>query len=111
MSVSGNGSACATDGWLSPAERVVMRMRRAAAAGLVLLLAACGSTGMRSQGSQSQGAQNPPPVFNLSGYSAQYKKGHADGCAQRRDDRLYRDEADYMMGVNDGRNACAKLRR
>lgn len=51
------------------------------------------------------------PRFNLSGYSAAFKRGHADGCAsaggtQRRDDRLYRSDADYMMGWNDGRSAC-----
>lgn len=52
-----------------------------------------------------------PPRFNLSGYSAVYKRGHADGCAtaggtQRRDAKLYREDADYMMGWNDGRSAC-----
>lgn len=55
----------------------------------------------------------PPKSFNLAGYSAVYKRGHADGCVsadrtQRRDERLYRDDADYMMGWNDGRSACAK---
>ncbi len=78
---------------------------------LVLLLAACGTTTSTTGGRGTPGAQNPPPVFNLAGYSAQYKKGHSDGCAQRRDDRLYRDEGDYMMGWNDGRSACAKMRR
>ncbi len=94
-----------------PAAQVGVRIRRAAAAAMVLLVAACSSTGMRSPDPQNQGVQNPPPVFNLSGYSATYKKGHVDGCAQRRDERLYRDEADYMMGWNDGRGACAKMRR
>ena len=67
-----------------------------------LLLAACGTP-----------AQNQPqkPQFNLSGYSATFRQGHADGCAsasgkQRRDERLFRDNADYMMGWNDGRSAC-----
>lgn len=54
-----------------------------------------------------------PHRFNLSGYSAVYKRGHADGCASadgsmRRDAGRYRDDADYMMGWNDGRSACAK---
>lgn len=71
---------------------------------LAVMLAACGAM-------STTGTRNPPPVFNLAGYSAQYKKGHADGCAQRRDDRLFRDDADYMMGWNDGRTACAKMRR
>jgi len=53
------------------------------------------------------------PRFNLSGYSAVYKNGHADGCAsadgsRRRDESLYRADTDYMMGWNDGRSACAR---
>ncbi len=76
-------------------------LRAAAGALLGTLLAACGTPGTTGK----------PQSFNLAGYSAQYKRGHADGCAQRRDDRLYRDEGDYMMGWNDGRSACAKTRR
>jgi len=54
-----------------------------------------------------------PQSYNLAGYSAVYKRGHADGCAsnswqQRKDERLYRGDADYMMGWNDGLGACAK---
>lgn len=54
-----------------------------------------------------------PQTYNLAGYSAAYKRGHADGCVpagstQRRDERLYRDDADYMMGWNDGRSACGR---
>lgn len=65
---------------------------------LVLLTAACAT-------------RSEPPRFNLSGYSVVYKRGHADGCAsaggsQRRDERQYRDDADYMMGWKDGRSAC-----
>lgn len=49
--------------------------------------------------------------FNLAGYSAVYKRGHADGCASadgsmQRDGRRYKTDADYMMGWNDGRDAC-----
>ena len=66
-----------------------------------LLLAACG---------------NPPqqkPRFNLTGYSPAFRQGHADGCvsgegAQRRDERRFREDADYMMGWNDGRSACRR---
>lgn len=70
---------------------------------LALLLVACGSA-------VQQGAQ---PRFNLSGYSATFKQGHADGCAsaggaQRRDERRFREDADYMMGWNDGRSACGQ---
>ena len=104
-----SGSTCATGGLLSPAESSVPALHRVAAIALALLLTACGTatTGSRS----TPAAPNPPPVFNLAGYSAQYKKGHSDGCVQRRDDRLFRDEADYMMGWNDGRSACARMRR
>ena len=56
-------------------------------------------------------ARNPPQRFNLSGYSPAFQRGHADGCAsatgaQRRDERRFREDADYMMGWNDGRSAC-----
>lgn len=66
------------------------------------LLAACGAA-----------SQNQKPRFNLSGYSEMFKKGHADGCAsadgaQRRDAGLYRKDADYMMGWNDGNSACKR---
>lgn len=52
-----------------------------------------------------------PKTFNLSGYSVNYKRGHADGCvsadgSMQRDDRRYKIDADYMMGWNDGRDAC-----
>jgi len=65
---------------------------------LAALLAACGTP-----------AQHPR--FNIAGSSAAFKRGHADGCAsaggaQRRDERQYRDDADYMMGWNDGHSAC-----
>ncbi|MBY0269275.1 MAG: hypothetical protein K2X06_05320 [Burkholderiales bacterium] len=76
-------------------------LRIAACALPALLLAACGTPP----------AQTQKPRFNLSGYSAAFKQGHADGCVsasgrQRRDERLFRDNADYMMGWNDGRSAC-----
>lgn len=94
-----------------PVESAAAPLLRAALAVLLtLLLASCGTTGSGSV-TPVPGSKAPSPVFNLAGYSAQYKRGHADGCAQRRDDRLYRDQGDYMMGWNDGRSACAKSRR
>ncbi len=78
-----------------------VRLRIMACALPALLLAACGTPTQQTQ----------KPRFNLAGYSASFKQGHADGCtsaggAQRRDERLFRDNADYMMGWNDGRSAC-----
>ena len=94
-----------------PAESAAAPLLHTAVAVLLtLLMAACGTTGSGSV-TPAPGSKAPSPVFNLAGYSAQYKRGHADGCAQRRDDRLYRDQGDYMMGWNDGRSACAKSRR
>jgi len=94
-----------------PAERAAAPLLHAALTVLLTaLLTACGTTGSGS-GTATPGSKAPSPVFNLAGYSAQYKRGHADGCAQRRDERLYREEGDYMMGWNDGRSACAKSRR
>lgn len=80
------------------------RLGAAAALG-ALMLSGCAGKGLPGAG----GASVPEaPVVNLSGYSVTYKKGHADGCAQRRDERLYREQADYMMGWNDGRVACKR---
>ena len=79
---------------------VVRVLVRALVYGLLgTLLMACGSP--------------RPQSYNLSGYSAVYKRGHADGCTsagwqQRQDKRLYRDDADYMMGWNDGLGACGR---
>lgn len=78
------------------------RLRAGLAALVLLLLAACQTA--------------PPPQkprFNLSGYSPAFRQGHADGCqsaggTQRRDERRFREDADYMMGWNDGRSACRK---
>lgn len=80
-------------------------LRAAAALLATLLLASCAGKGLFGSGGSSA---PEAPVVNLSGYSATYKKGHADGCAQRRDERLYREQSDYMMGWNDGRQACKR---
>lgn len=66
------------------------------------LLASCAGSGGKAAPASSA------PVVNLSGYSAAYRKGHADACAQRRDERLLREQGDYMMGWNDGRLACGR---
>ena len=112
MSALASGLPCATDIWPLRADQLNKGLLRAAFAVLLMaMLAACGTTGTGS-GTRTPAPQtSPPPTFNLAGYSVQYKRGHADGCAQRRDDRLFRDDADYMMGWNDGRSACAKKQR
>jgi len=111
MLASASELRCVMDASPLPAEDAAASLLRAAFAVLLtVLLAACGTTGSGS-GASAPATQTPAPAFNLAGYSAQYKRGHADGCAQRRDDRLYRDQGDYMMGWNDGRSACAKPRR
>jgi len=95
-----------------PADRVPARALDAASALLLTaLLAACGTTGTGTGTRAPSPQTSPPPAFNLAGYSAQYKRGHADGCAQRRDERLFRDDADYMMGWNDGRSVCGRKAR
>lgn len=102
MWASGSASKSATDDSCVPADRparVVTAVLRVTILVLIAVgLSACGSPGQ-------------PRSFNLAGYSAVYKRAHADGCAsvggsQRRDDRQYRADADYMMGWNDGRDAC-----
>ncbi|MBX3661511.1 MAG: hypothetical protein KF804_03565 [Burkholderiales bacterium] len=78
------------------------KLRAGPALAAALLLASCGSVPPQEK-----------PRFNLSGYSPAFRQGHADGCAsaggkQRRDERRFREDADYMMGWNDGRSACRR---
>ena len=68
---------------------------------LIMLVAECVACAQSS----------PAPRFNLSGYSPEFRQGHADGCASaggamRRDERRFRKDMDYMMGWNDGHSAC-----
>lgn len=79
--------------------------RWCAALAAAALLAACAGGGAGTSGGT---AATPAPAVNLSGYSPAYRKGHADACAQRRDERLLREQGDYMMGWNDGRLACTR---
>ena len=78
---------------------------------VALLLAGAALAGCGGMGSREP---QPPPV-NLSGYSAAFKQGYADGCASagsrtRRDEGRYNSETDYMMGWNDGNSVCKKKR-
>jgi len=51
---------------------------------------------------------------NLSGFSAEFKRGYADGCdsarslSTHRDERGFRANADYAAGWNDGNSVCRK---
>lgn len=77
-------------------------LRAGLALAVAFLVAACGSVPPKEK-----------PRLNLSGYSPAFRQGHADGCAsagrtQHRDERRFREDADYMMGWNDGRSACRR---
>ena len=63
------------------------------------------------------GCASPPPPeksVNLSGYSQAFKEGYGDGCESaravrtRKDDARFREDADYMMGWNDGYGICRR---
>ena len=51
---------------------------------------------------------------NQSGYSPAFRQGYADGCnsagtrKQLRNDARYKRDADYMIGWDDGFNACRR---
>ncbi|MDP2241579.1 MAG: hypothetical protein Q8K18_15635 [Burkholderiales bacterium] len=69
--------------------------------GVMALVAACAGP---------QPSSSPARQVNLSGYSAAFKQGYADGCDStgRRDEQRYEKDADYMMGWNDGNSICSK---
>jgi len=55
----------------------------------------------------------PAPRVNLSGYSAEFKQGYADGCAStsgatRRDAARFDAEPRYARGWQDGYAICGK---
>jgi hypothetical protein len=89
------------------------RHRQWAGSGAVLGLALAGCT---SLGPRTEPAQPASPPVNLSGYSATFKQGYADGCSsgtgpsRRRDESRYKADTDYMMGWNDGYSICGKKR-
>ncbi len=62
-------------------------------------------------GCASQRTPAPPPTVNLSGYSAEFRQGYADGCASiktahRRDETRFKSDANYAMGWRDGVSMC-----
>jgi hypothetical protein len=72
---------------------------------LVALLAGCGAIAPE---------RKPDQKVNLGGYSPSFKQGYSDGCesagsrGQRRDEKRFKTEADYMMGWNDGFSVCRR---
>lgn len=58
----------------------------------------------------------PEAHVNLAGYSASFRQGYADGCdstgafGQRREERLYKTDADYRAGWDDGFSVCSRGR-
>ena len=89
---------------------------------LVALLAGCASvpsgtpppSPAPAQAQVQPGAPRPAPNMNLSGFSVSFREGYVDGCAssrqggQRRDERRYKSDMDYVMGWNDGFSVCRR---
>ena len=78
----------------------------------VLFVAGC-TTPPRSPAPQPQ----PQPQVNLSGFSAAFKQGYADGCeharslAPRKDEGRFQRDGDYAAGWNDGSSICRRPRK
>lgn len=88
---------------------------------LIAVTAGC-ATGPRSSARQPQPqspqSQSPPqPRINLSGFSAAFKSGYADGCESarslltRKDGRRFQSDADYAQGWKDGYSICGRRGR
>ena len=98
------------------------------AALLPILLAGCGTAlferqperaGQPARGDAGEDARESVPVtapVNLSGYSPSFRQGYSDGCdstgwrGQRRNEKRYKTETDYMMGWDDGYSVCQRRR-
>jgi len=57
----------------------------------------------------------PRPAANLSGYSAEFRQGHGDGCASAksdaarvRDEKSMKADANYAQGWHDGYDFCRR---
>jgi hypothetical protein len=77
---------------------------------MAALVAACAS---QSPAPAPASAPAPAKRVNLTGYSAAFRQGYADGCSsaessRRRNEQRFRSETDYMMGWNDGFSICSK---
>ncbi|HSQ04281.1 MAG TPA: hypothetical protein VLN59_09620 [Burkholderiales bacterium] len=86
--------------------RDVLKQRAFACVVVALVLSACAGAPQRS-------ATTRAPAVNLSGYSASFKQGYAQGCesvraSRQRDEGRYVSDTDYMMGWNDGYSVCGR---
>lgn len=109
-----------------PAARVEARATAPAAAKAIRQSATCGA-GDRLRAlvpllvlpvllvgcAEPQPAPAHTPGVNLSGYSAEFKAGYADGCASvsrgmQRDPQRYRQDARYAQGWRDGYAICGR---
>jgi hypothetical protein len=96
---------------------VARHLWRGGFAALVIVVAGCATPPQRSPQPSVPPAPQPraaPPKVNLSGFSAQFKRGYGDGCdsartaSVRRDERSFKADADYAAGWNDGYSVCRK---
>jgi hypothetical protein len=76
---------------------------------VAFFVGACAQTPTRAQ---TETRPAPPPV-NLSGYSAAFKEGFAEGCdtargSARRDEKRFGADAQYAQGWQDGKAICGK---
>jgi hypothetical protein len=82
--------------------------------GFAALLAGCASAPAKHVPMQGPAPANAAvsapatPRYNLAGYSAAFKEGFGDACAQRRDEERFKTEVDYQMGWSDGQSLCPR---
>jgi hypothetical protein len=77
--------------------------------GFAALVAGCASAPGQPAPTQNAKASAPAtPRYNLAGYSAAFKEGFGDACAQRRDEERFKGEVDYQMGWSDGQSLCPR---
>jgi hypothetical protein len=95
--------------------------RKPACAGLLAALAGCATPPQNGPAEEQQVDSRPAVVVtapvNLSGYSAEFKQGYADGCesagllrAHKRNEPRYQKDAQYQQGWDDGYSICGGRR-
>ena len=80
---------------------------------LVFALGGCVSMEGRPEPVPEAKPRSAPPPVNLTGYSATFKAGFADGCETargnaRRDEQRFAAEPQYARGWQDGQAICGK---